>query len=153
MGYRARSFWSVMIPTYNARADYLEETLNSILQQDPGPDQMQIEVIDDDSPNGAPTEFIRKLAGKRVTVHCEPRNLELAGIWNRCIERAWGEWVHILHQDDLVFSCCDLVSENFRRPAQPCAATLTAMRAATGIGCPFWKCLRPDCWKTLSSRS
>jgi hypothetical protein len=52
---------------------------------------------------GAPTEFIRKLAGERVTVHCEPRNLGLAGIWNRCIERARGEWVHILHQGDLVF--------------------------------------------------
>jgi glycosyltransferase involved in cell wall biosynthesis len=98
-----RPFWSVMIPTYNGRADYLEETLRSVLQQDPGPDQMQIHVIDDASPNGAPTEFIRKLARKRVTVHCEPRNLELAGIWNRCIERARGKWVHILHQDDLVF--------------------------------------------------
>jgi len=98
-----RPFWSVMIPTYNPRADYLEETLSSVIKQDPGPDQMQIEVIDDASPNGAPTEFIRKLAGKRVTVHCEPRNLGLAGIWNRCIERARGEWVHILHQDDLVF--------------------------------------------------
>jgi len=75
-----RPFWSVMIPTYNPRADYLEETLWSVIKQDPGPDQMQIEVIDDASPNGAPTEFIRKLAGKRVTVHCEPRNLGLAGI-------------------------------------------------------------------------
>jgi len=26
-----------MIPTYNPRADYLEETLKSVLQQDPGP--------------------------------------------------------------------------------------------------------------------
>ena len=42
-------FWSVMIPTYNPRADYLEETLHSVLQQDPGPEQMQIEVIDDGS--------------------------------------------------------------------------------------------------------
>lgn len=80
-----------MILAYNPRADYSEETRNSVLQQDPGPEQMQIEVIDDASPNGAPTEFIRKLAGKRVTVHCEPRNLGLAGIWNRCIERARGE--------------------------------------------------------------
>ena len=55
-------------------------------------DQMQIEVIDDASPNGAPTEFVRKIAGERVKVHCEPRNLGLAGIWNRCIERARGEW-------------------------------------------------------------
>ena len=98
-----RPYWSVMIPTYNLRADYLEETLNSVLQQDPGPERMQIEVIDDASPQGVPTEFVRKIAGERIKVHCEPRNLGLAGIWNRCIERARGEWVHILHQDDLVF--------------------------------------------------
>jgi len=98
-----RPFWSVMIPVYNPPLPYLEETLRCVLDQEAGADQMQIEVIDDASPNGAPTEFIRQLAGERVTVHCEPRNLGLAGIWNRCIERARGEWVHILHQDDLVF--------------------------------------------------
>src|SRR5881409_1308824 len=97
-----RPFWSVMIPVYNPPLPYLEETLRCVLDQDAGADQMQIEVIDDASPNGAPTEFIRKLAGERVTVHCEPRNLGLAGIWNRCIERARGEWVHILHQDDIL---------------------------------------------------
>jgi hypothetical protein len=46
--------------------------------------------------------LVRRIAGDRVTVHCEPKNNGLAGIWNRCIERARGEWVHILHQDDIV---------------------------------------------------
>ena len=97
-----RPFWSVMIPTYKARPDYLEETLKSVLQQDPGPAQMQIEVVDDCSPDGAPMELVRRVAGDRVAVHREPANNGLAGIWNRCIERARGEWVHILHQDDIV---------------------------------------------------
>jgi glycosyltransferase involved in cell wall biosynthesis len=92
-----------MIPVYNPHLGYLEETLRSVLDQAPGAEQMQIEVVDDGSPNGAPIEFIRKIAGDRIAVHSEPRNLGLAGIWNRCIERARGEWVHILHQDDLVF--------------------------------------------------
>src|SRR6266436_7519771 len=92
-----------MIPTYNARAKYPEETLKSVLQQDPGPAQMQIEVVDDCSPDGAPVELVRRVAGNRVAVHQEPANNGLAGIWNRCIERARGEWVHILHQDDVVF--------------------------------------------------
>lgn len=91
-----------MIPVYNAPEKYLEETLRSVLAQDPGPEQMQIEVVDDCSPNGAPVELVRRVAGDRVTVHREPKNNGLAGIWNRCIERASGEWVHILHQDDLV---------------------------------------------------
>ena len=30
----ARPYWSVMIPTYNPRADCFEETLNKVLQQD-----------------------------------------------------------------------------------------------------------------------
>jgi glycosyltransferase involved in cell wall biosynthesis len=97
-----RPFWSVMIPTYKPRPDYLETALQSVLQQAPGPDGMQIEVIDDGSPDGPPSELVRQVAGDRITVTSEPRNLGLAGIWNRCIERARGEWIHILHQDDLV---------------------------------------------------
>jgi glycosyltransferase involved in cell wall biosynthesis len=97
-----RPFWSVMIPTYNAPSNYLEETLRSVLAQDPGPEQMQIEIVDDCSPNGPPVELVRRIAGDRVAIHREPKNNGLAGTWNRCIERACGEWVHILHQDDYV---------------------------------------------------
>jgi glycosyltransferase involved in cell wall biosynthesis len=99
---KRQPFWSVMIPIYNPRLDYLEETLRCVLDQAPGRDQMQIEVVDDGSPNGVPVEFIQKIAGDRVAIHSEPRNLGLAGIWNRCVERAIGEWIHILHQDDVV---------------------------------------------------
>jgi glycosyltransferase involved in cell wall biosynthesis len=94
--------WSVMIPCYNPRPDYLEAALRSVLQQDPGITLMQIAVIDDASPGGAPAELVKKIAGDRVTIHREEKNLGLAGIWNRCIERAQGKWVHILHQDDLL---------------------------------------------------
>jgi glycosyltransferase involved in cell wall biosynthesis len=91
-----------MIPTYNPRADYLEETLHSVLQQDPGPEQMQIEVIDDGSLDNTASEVIRRVGAGRVAFHAEPQNRGLAGTWNRCIERARGHWVHILHQDDIV---------------------------------------------------
>ena len=43
----SRPRWSVMIPTYNCAA-LLRQTLESVLAQDPGPEVMQIEVIDDD---------------------------------------------------------------------------------------------------------
>jgi glycosyltransferase involved in cell wall biosynthesis len=91
-----------MIPTYNPRADYLEKTLRSVLQQDSGAEQMQIEVVDDCSRDCAPVELVRRIAGNRIAVHSEPENLGLAGCWNTCIERSRGEWVHILHQDDYV---------------------------------------------------
>jgi glycosyltransferase involved in cell wall biosynthesis len=94
--------WSVMIPAYNPKAEYLEATLRSVLAQDPGGSQMQIEVLDDCSPAGPPDELVRRVAGGRVAVHREPRNLGLAGIWDRCVERARGQWVHVLHQDDIV---------------------------------------------------
>ena len=98
----SRLFWSVMIPTYNPCADYLEETLRSVLQQDPGPEQMQIEVIDDRSNDDTASEVARRIGGGRVTFHAESQNRGLANTWNRCIERARGNWVHILHQDDFV---------------------------------------------------
>ena len=99
----SRPFWSVMIPTYNPSEKYLSAALKSVLEQDEGADQMQIEVLDDGSPAGAPSRMVEEVAGGRIEVIAEPRNLGLAGIWNRCIERARGKWVHILHQDDLVY--------------------------------------------------
>src|SRR5437868_3875502 len=97
-----RPFWSVMIPTYNPRTDYLEQALRSVLQQDPGPEQMQIEVVDDCSNDSTASEIVRRIGTGRVMFHVEPQNRGLANTWNRCIERARGHWVHILHQDDIV---------------------------------------------------
>jgi glycosyltransferase involved in cell wall biosynthesis len=91
-----------MIPTYNPRADYLEATLRSVLQQDPGPQQMQIEVIDDHSTDDLAAQTVGRVGGGRVSFHAEPQDRGLAATWNRCVERARGHWVHILHQDDLV---------------------------------------------------
>ena len=97
-----RPFWSVMIPSYNAD-DLLEETLGSVLAQDPGPDRMQIAVVDDAS-SGADraASIVDRMAGGRVEFHCGASNLGLAGNWNRCVGLARGHWIHLLHQDDLV---------------------------------------------------
>jgi cellulose synthase/poly-beta-1,6-N-acetylglucosamine synthase-like glycosyltransferase len=37
----------VVIRAYNPRAAYLKETFRSVLAQDPDPDEMQIEVMND----------------------------------------------------------------------------------------------------------
>jgi glycosyltransferase involved in cell wall biosynthesis len=63
---------------------------------------MQIEVVDDCSKDDTASEVTRRVGAGRVTFHAEPQNLGLANAWNRCIERARGHWVHILHQDDIV---------------------------------------------------
>jgi glycosyltransferase involved in cell wall biosynthesis len=96
-----RSLWSVMIPTYN-RTEYLPRTLESVLAQDPGPDLMQIEVVDDCSTTDDPEPMVRALAGDRVMITRNPQNLGMIRNWNRCIERARGYLVHILHSDDYI---------------------------------------------------
>ena len=97
-----RPFWSVMIPIYNAREDYLRETLQSVLCQAPGTEEMQIEVLDNCSTVGDPEALVREIGGGRVGFHRQTHNLGIAGNFNACIERARGHWVHILHGDDTV---------------------------------------------------
>lgn len=97
----ARPRWSVMIPTYNC-ARYLEATLRSVLAQDPGPEAMQIEVVDDHSTADDPAEVVARLGGGRVAFHRQPENVGVVGNLNTCLQRSRGELVHLLHGDDLV---------------------------------------------------
>jgi len=99
---RNSPFWSVMIPTHNPRQDYLEKALESVLEQDPGPERMQIEVVDDCSTKVDVASMVKGISGERVSYFQNPINLGLAGCWNACIVRAKGVWVHILHQDDYI---------------------------------------------------
>jgi glycosyltransferase involved in cell wall biosynthesis len=96
-----RPRWSVMIPTFNC-ARYLEETLRSVLAQDPGPEAMQIEVVDDHSTADNPEEVIARVAGGRVAVHRQPENVGVVRNLNTCLQRSRGELVHLLHGDDFV---------------------------------------------------
>ncbi|MBD0289661.1 MAG: glycosyltransferase [Thermoleophilia bacterium] len=89
-----------MIPAYNA-ARYLPEALESVLGQDPGQREMQIEVVDDASAED-PTALVRQVAGDRVVVHRHAENRGHVATFNTCIERARGEFVHLLHADDAV---------------------------------------------------
>lgn len=96
-----RPFWSVMVPAYNA-SELLEKGLRCVLDQDPGPDRMQIAVVDDCSTNGVAERTVARLAPGRVEYHRQPSNVGLAGNWNGAIARARGRWLHLLHQDDLI---------------------------------------------------
>jgi len=97
----ARPFWSVMIPCYNSAA-LLSATIESVLAQDPGPDLMQIEVIDDASTLDDPGEVVRRVAGSRVGYFRHPIRVGASANFTTCIRRSLGHWVHILHSDDLV---------------------------------------------------
>ena len=96
-----RPEWSVIIPTYNC-ARYLRQTLETVLAQDPGPEQMQIEVIDDCSTEDNPEAIVREVAGSRVTFFRRDKNGGANANFNTCIERSRGHFVHILHGDDYI---------------------------------------------------
>jgi glycosyltransferase involved in cell wall biosynthesis len=96
-----RPLWSVMIPTYNC-ANYLRETLTSVLAQDPGSDVMHIEVVDDCSTKDDPESVVKEIAGDRVSFYRQPENVGHVNNFTTCIQRSRGKLIHILHGDDCV---------------------------------------------------
>lgn len=97
----ARPRWSVMIPTYHCAA-YLAKTLESVLQQAPGPDEMQIEVVDDHSTRDDPESVVRDVGGGRVGFFRQERNGGHVRNFATCLARSRGHLVHLLHGDDYV---------------------------------------------------
>ncbi|ULQ56292.1 glycosyltransferase [Flavihumibacter rivuli] len=96
-----RPLWSVMIPVYNCYG-YIERTLRSVLDQDAGPEQMQIEIIDDASTDGDIEAMVHCLGKGRVQYFRQPVNRGSLRNFESCINRAKGYRVHILHGDDMV---------------------------------------------------
>jgi len=96
-----RPLWSVMIPAYNCLA-YLEETVASVLAQDPGPAHMQIMVVDDCSTDGDVAALVQTMGNGRVGYFRQPANVGSLRNFETCLNHATGQWVHLLHGDDRV---------------------------------------------------
>jgi len=100
-----RPFWSVMIPTFN-KVQYLEQTLRSVLEQAPGENEMQIEVINDCPDVAVQAELeaiVQKVGGNRIKFYRHSQlNIGQTAIFNLCLERAQGYWIHLLHDDDFI---------------------------------------------------
>ncbi|MBF2066318.1 MAG: glycosyltransferase [Calothrix sp. C42_A2020_038] len=113
---RQRPLWSVMIPTYNC-ANYLRETLASVLAQDLGTEVMQIEVVDDFSTKDDPEAVVQELGDGRVSFYRQPQNVGYIKNFNTCLQRARAHLVHILHGDDCVldgfYTKIQLLFENY----------------------------------------
>lgn len=94
--------WSVMLTVYD-RLHTMERALRSVLAQ--APPAMQIAVVADrhDDETGARlhalVESMPDVFG-RVEIHQLPTRVGHPQIFNECIERARGDWIHILHDDD-----------------------------------------------------
>jgi hypothetical protein len=95
-------FWSVMVTVYD-RPQNVERVLESVLSQANEP--MQIAVVcdlsDPETQQRIAAETHRVGRG-RVEFLPETTRVGHPHIFNRCIELARGDWVHILHDDDWV---------------------------------------------------
>jgi glycosyltransferase involved in cell wall biosynthesis len=96
-----RPLWSVMIPTYHC-AQYLPETLAHVLAQDPGPEMMQIEVVDDGSTLDDPAAVVAEVGRGRVSFYRQPQNVGHTKNFETCLKRSRGRLIHLLHGDDYV---------------------------------------------------
>lgn len=129
--------WSVMIPTYNCLA-YVEKTILSVLCQDLGPDRMQIEVVDDVSSDGDVAELVERVGKGRVSFYKQPVNVGNVRNFETCINRAVGEYIHILHGDDYVepgfYKAITQLFIDFPEAGAAC----TDWRAINDSGTPVW---------------
>lgn len=91
----------VTIPTFN-RTQYLESAIDSVLREQARDDDLKLVVVDNCSTNPEMLVMLSKIerAGVRVI-----RNGVHGGFmdnWNRCLQVADGDWIHLLHDDDMV---------------------------------------------------
>lgn len=96
-----RPLWSVMVPAYNCLR-FLRQTLESVLVQDPGPDKMQIEVVDDCSRDGDVAALVQEIGKGRIGFFRQEKNMGHHRNFETCINRSKGQLMHLLHGDDLV---------------------------------------------------
>lgn len=97
---KPRPMVSVMIPVYNT-AHYLAETLQSVLEQDAGPEVMEIWVVDDASTDN-PEAVVQQLGKGRVNYHRQPQNKGYIHNFETALNLSRGYYVHLLHADDRV---------------------------------------------------
>ncbi len=92
-----KPFISICIPAYK-RAGNLERLLNSILTQTYTNYEI---IITDDSPDNTITELVNNFSG-RLNIQYSKNDpaAGMPGNWNMAIQKAGGDWIKIMHDDD-----------------------------------------------------
>ena len=96
-----RPLWTVIIPTYNC-ANYLKETLASVLEQDPGEASMEIIVVDDHSTKDDPEAVVKEFGKGRVKFIRQEKNVGKVKNYETGLTISKGIYIHQLHGDDKV---------------------------------------------------
>ena len=97
-----RPLWSVVIPTYNC-AEFLKQTLQSVLAQDPGKALMEIIVVDDHSTKDDPEAVVKEYGQDRVQFIRQEKNVGKVKNYETGLTASRGRYIHQLHGDDLVY--------------------------------------------------
>jgi len=138
-----------MIPAYHCN-EYLPRCLESVLAQDPGFNELQLVVVNDDPTAAQGEEVVKMHSRERAIYHKNERNLGAGGNFNRCIALATGELVLLLHGD------CFLLPGFFEKLGSLAKAYPTAgMIACRAIGVdekdrPLWDSHRYREFETLT---
>ncbi len=97
---------TILVPTYK-RADLLKEALDSILLWQWHVDFLwDVVVVDNEPDDGQENEteqLIREFNSERVLYYRNEKNIRPGDNFNRGFLLARGEWVMMLHDDDLIF--------------------------------------------------
>ena len=96
-----RPLWSVLIPCFNC-ADFLRSALSGVLNQDQGPECMEIIVVDDCSTTDDPAEVVRDIGKGRVRILRQSSNVGKVRNYETGLLASCGHLVHQLHGDDMV---------------------------------------------------
>ncbi|MBR6403096.1 MAG: glycosyltransferase [Eubacterium sp.] len=91
---------SVVIPVYNVEL-YVEQCLRSVMNQT----LADIEIICiEDAGNDSSADIIKRLMREdsRISLYLSEKNMGLASVRNRGIEKARGEYIYFLDSDDMI---------------------------------------------------
>jgi glycosyltransferase involved in cell wall biosynthesis len=92
---------TIAIPTYK-RANLLKETIDSAINQK-GYENYEIIVVDNDPERGCETEqLMLSYNNKKISYYKNSENIGMAGNFNRLFELTEGDYVVMLHDDDLI---------------------------------------------------
>jgi len=90
---------SVIIPTYN-RKDYLENTINSVLNQSWKDGEIELVIVDDCSSDGT-EEYIKSLEDKRIKYFKNKINKGAAKSRNIGVQNSTGEYIAFIDSDTI----------------------------------------------------
>ena len=89
---------SICIPVYN-RADIIANTIKCVVEQTY--ENLEILIVDNASTDNI-EEVVSQFTDKRMQYIKNSKNLGQFGNFNRCIEVSNGDYIHILHSDDII---------------------------------------------------